>query len=185
MEIDLTAVFTGKISFAEMVANVHKADVSQLIDELYTSLEAILAETSDAAVRFVPQDPAAADQSEQGWSINHIIPHLTATLEECVATSAMLARGVAVQERLRYETPWEELTTLALVQGRLRESQRMVRAFLDAWPDAPHLDVTITRIPQLGPMNAIGICALGIGHGQSHLPQLREAVRQYKTTQAV
>jgi hypothetical protein len=56
----------------------------------------------------------------------------------------------------------------------------MCRAFLDVWPDSPHLDLTITRIPHIGPMNAIGYYLLGILHGQSHLDQLREIMRQAK-----
>lgn len=52
--------------------------------------------------------------------------------------------------------------------------------FLDTWSDAPHLDIAIVRIPRFGPMNAIGIHMLGIFHGESHIQQLHEIMRQSK-----
>src|SRR5690348_15543056 len=90
-----------------------------------------------------PCDLDASDHSEQGWTMSHIIAHLTATLEDAAATAAMLARGVQVEQLLRFETPWQQLSTFQMVKARLQESHRMCRAFLDAWPDESHLHVTI------------------------------------------
>lgn len=59
----------------------------------------------------------------------------------------------------------------------------MCSAFLSAWPDAPHLDETVAPVPQLGPMNAVGLYALGLAHAQGHLDQLREIVRQYNASE--
>lgn len=179
MKIDLDAVYTGQVSYAEMMREVQHADLYRMTDELFDALESILAQATDAAVLFVPRDPAASDHSEQGWTLSHVVTHLTATLEEAAVTAAMLARGVQVEERLRSETPWQKLSTLPMVQARLQESHRTCRAFLDVWPDIPHLNVTMTLIPLLGPIDAVGVCALGIAHGQGHLDQLRETVRQY------
>ncbi len=179
MKIDLDAVYTDQVSYAEMMREVHHADLYRMTDELFDALESILAKATDGAVHFVPRDPAASDHSEQGWTLSHVVTHLTATLEEAAATAAMLARGVQVEERLRSEVPWQKLSTLQMVQARLQESHRTCRAFLDVWPDKPHLNVTMTLIPLLGLIDAVGACALGIAHGQGHLDQLRETVRQY------
>ena len=179
MNIDLEAVHAGQASYADLMRNVRHADLYAMTDELFDALEALLARATDAAVLFVPRDPAAADQSEQGWTLSHVVAHLTATLEEAAATAAMLARGVQVEERLRAETPWQNLSTLQMVQARLQESHRICRALLDAWPDEPHLNVTMTLIPLFGPMDAVGFYALGIAHGQEHLDQLRDTVHQY------
>lgn len=51
-------------------------------------------------------------------------------------------------------------------------------AMLDAWPDAPLLDNTITLIPRFGPMNAVGRDLLGLKHQHGHLPQIAEITRQ-------
>lgn len=91
--------------------------------------------------------------------MSHIVARLTATLEEAAIVATLLARGVQVEDRLQ-------------------ESRRTGRAFLDAWPDKPHFDITRTLLLLLGPMNAIGLYAFGIVHGQEHLDQLRETVRQ-------
>ncbi len=179
MTIDLGAVQAGQVSYADLMRNVRHADLYEMTDELFDVVELLLAGLTDAAVLFVPHDPAASDQSEQGWTLSHVIAHLTATLEEAATIATLLARNVQVEERLRSETPWQKLSTFQKVQARLQESRRTCRAFLDAWPDKPHLDVTRTLIPLFGPMDAIGFYAFGIAHGQEHLDQLRETVRQY------
>lgn len=181
MLVDITAVRSGQISFAEAVRSLKHADLRRALDELFADLESDLVNVDDAATSFTPRDPEATDKSEQGWSVSHVVAHFTATLESTLAGAAMLARGVELKEQLRYETPWESLSTRSKVQARLRESLRMSRAFLDAWPDEPHFDLTVTPIPQLGPMNAIGLSTLGLMHGQMHLDQIREALRQANT----
>ena len=56
----------------------------------------------------------------------------------------------------------------------------MALAMLDAWPEQPHLDVTVTVIPRYGPLNAIGRFVLGLSHANGHIGQVREALRQSK-----
>ena len=178
MLVDFAAIRSGQVSYADAVRTLHLADLRRGLDEFFADLESALVPATDATVFFVPRDPEASDQSEQGWTLNRLVTHCTATLEGSAAGAAMLARGVQVEGQLRYETPWESLSTLREVQARLRESQRMCRAFLNAWPDEPHLDLTVTPIPALGPMNAIGLSAAGIAHAQQHLDQVSEVVRQ-------
>lgn len=178
MSIDMEALRSGRVSIADLTRDIKQTDLRRMTDELFDALEAILTDVKDAAVLFVPRDPAASDQNEEGWTISHVVAHLTATLEGAAAAAAMLARGAKIEGNLRYEVHWESLSTIQLVQARLRESHRMCCAFLDAWPDEPHLDETMTLIPVLGPLNAIGFSALGVMHGQGHLDQLRETIRQ-------
>ncbi len=179
MNIDVAVVHTGQVYYAALMRNIRHTDLYKMTDELFAELELILAGSTAAAVLLVPCDPAASDQSEQGWTVSHVIAHLTAILEEVAIVATLLARGVQVEECLRSEMSWQQLSTFQMVQARLQESRRTCRAFLDAWPDKPHLNVTRTLIPLFGPMNAIGFYAFGIAHAQEHLDQLRETVRQY------
>ncbi len=180
LNFDFTALREGKITFADVVKDVKYSDLRAQTDEFFNTIQSIIAGTTDADVTFLPQDPETQEANGLGWPMSHIIVHLTATIEESAAVAAMLARGVTVEGRLRYETPWESIQTAAQLQARLKESQRMCHAFLDAWPDAPHLDVTIIRVPALGPLNAIAMYMLGIFHGQTHFNQLRNTVQQAK-----
>lgn len=132
----------------------------------------------DAAVVVVATDPA--EDGAPGWTLGHVIVHLTAGLEENAGRAATLARGAEVTGRPRYETPWEEVTTAAQVRQRLAESRRMTHAFLDAWPDAPHQD-NMHEHPYFGPTNAVAYHILGITHGRGHLAQLEEIRRQAAT----
>jgi hypothetical protein len=54
----------------------------------------------------------------------------------------------------------------------------MRKAMLDAWPDEPHLDVTYTPYPRLGPINAVTRFIFGLYHDNDHLGQLKEIMRQ-------
>lgn len=178
LKLDPAAVFSGKQSYAEAVRDVSYSDLYAYTDELYNEIEAIIADATDAAVSFVPRDPASKEGEERGWTLGHVIAHLTATNEGAAAGAAMMARGVVLEQRLRYEVDWETITSGEQVRERVRESHRMCRAFLDAWPRVAHLEVEATPIPQLGPMNAIGSYVLGFLHAQTHLEQLREIMRQ-------
>ncbi len=178
LKLDPEAIFSGRQSYADAVREVRYSDLYTYTDEVYNEIGAIIANTNDVAVSFVPHDPASEEGGEWGWTLGHVIAHLTATYEEAAAAAAMMARGVNLEQRLRYEVPWETITSAEQVRERVEESHRMCRALLDAWPKAPHLEVEFTHIPQLGPLNAIGRYVLGIFHAQSHLEQLREIMRQ-------
>ncbi|MEO7020369.1 MAG: DinB family protein [Ktedonobacteraceae bacterium] len=178
MIVDFAAVRAGQISYADATRTLQHADLCHATDELFAELESALAHATDATISFVPRDSAATDDNEQGWTVSHVIAHFTSTLEGTAAGAAMLARGVKLEGRSQYETPWESLSTLRMVKARLQESHRMCNAFLSAWPDEPHLDLTVEFIPAFGPMNAIGLDALGIAHAQQHLDQIRDVVRQ-------
>ena len=144
-------------------------------------MESALGDATEEDVAFVPHDPAAQDDNERGWTIAHIVAHLTATCEEGAVSASILARGATPEGRPRYEVPWETLTTLDQVRGRLAESRRMSNAYLAAWPDVPHLNHTHVLIPRFGPLNAIARHAISLLHGQGHADQIAETVRQAHT----
>ncbi len=179
---DFAAVREGRLPYAEAVRDLDQAALRRLTDEIYDAMGAIVAGATDAAVGFAPHDPALTDPAERAWTLGHVVVHVTAGCEESAAVAAMLARGVPVPEgpagRSRYETPWETILTARQVFDRLAESRRMCQAFLNAWPDEPHLDLTYTLIPRFGPLNAVGRYALGLFHADAHLEQLREIMRQ-------
>jgi len=180
MVFDTEAFRSGKASYADLVRDITHSDLYRFTDEYFSTIKPIVADVTDRATTFVPRDAALKDPGEQAYTLGHVIVHLTATLEESASIASVLARGIAFDGRLRYEVPWESIHTAQQIHERLKESWRMCRAYLDAWPDAPHLDITIMRIPHFGPMNAVGMYMLGIMHGEAHIEQLREIMRQAK-----
>jgi len=189
--IDLGPVFRGETSLAQVTAGLGRDDLRTMTNEMIDLQKAALEGITDADVTFVPVDPAAKDDAassatevELPWTLSHVVAHTTASSEEGAATALTLARGIVVESRSRYETPWETFSTVEQVLARLDESRRMRLSMLDAWPDQPHLDVTYTPIPPLGPLNAITRFALGLGHDHAHLGQLREIAAQVRRARA-
>lgn len=184
--LDFSAVKSGSQSFADMAAGLTKADLYRLTNEMIDVMYEIVVDAVDADVTFVPVDPNANDtfgkpeEATLAWTLGHVVVHATASSEESAALALVLARGLPVEGRSRYETPWESVTSIAQVRQRLEESRRMRQAMLDAWPDEPHLDTIMTYsfFPQAGELNAIGRFILGLYHDADHLDQLREIVRQ-------
>ncbi|GCE15930.1 DinB family protein [Tengunoibacter tsumagoiensis] len=188
--IDFSPIKDKKQSFAALAAGLTKADLYAATDEMVDTIEAIISEATDADVVFVPVDPNANDQfgipeeKDLAWTLGHVIVHVTASSEESAALALTLARGLPVEGRSRYETPWESVKTIVQLRQRLAESRRMRKSLLDAWPDEPHLDVTYSPFPQAGELNAIARFILGLYHDADHLDQLREIVRQAKEARA-
>ena len=182
--LDFTGVDNGSQHIADVAANLTKADLYQLTDEMIDTTLAIIADAVDADVTFEPEDPYANDpfakpgEVARPWSLGHVIVHTTASSEEFAVLALTLARGLSVEARSRYETPWESVTTVAQVRQRLEESRRMRKALLDAWPDEPHLELTYTLSQRSGAINAIGPFIAGLYHDTSHLEQLKEIMRQ-------
>ena len=185
--LDFSAVSRGEQTLADLSRDLTLNDLRNLTDEMFDTVLEIIADATDADVVFVPEDPAANDTfaSSEGelqiaWTLGHVVVHATASNEEAAAIASSLARGVLFEGRSRYETPWETMQTLEQLHARLAESQRMCQSFLNSWPDEPDLELSVTPIPQFGPMNATARYLLGMLHQQSHLDQLRDIMRQAK-----
>lgn len=175
LSLDFEAVKSRQQSAPEQFAQVQFDDLPNLTRELYDRLDSLSAGLSDQQVTFIALDPA--QDNEPGWNLAHIILHITASAEEGMALGSSLARGVEFTGRSRYEPDWEAVTTAAEVAQRLAESRRMTIAFLETWPDAPHLENTYQH-DFFGPMSAMSHATLGLYHGQSMLAQVEEIVRQ-------
>lgn len=185
--LDFDGVRQEKQTLAELADSLSKADLYRLSDEMIDTVLGIIEGATAADVVFVPQDPAANDtfgKSEEAslaWTLGHVVVHATASSEEAAALSAVLARGIEIEGRSRYETDWQTVHTVAQLHQRLEESRRMRRAFLDAWPSEPHMEVVFVPggpIARFGPMNAIARFLFGMLHEDSHLEQMREIMRQ-------
>ena len=189
MHIDFSPVSDRSIKYADLAEQVSKADLQKASDESIDRMLALLGDLDDAAIVFDPvdnnaDDPYAAEgEREIGWSLGHLVAHVTASSEEGAAFSSLLARGVPAEERPRFETPWRDVTTKAQCVQRLEESRRMRNAYLNTWPDEPHLDVYRQGMPErfenyTGKLNAIGCFLLGLGHEVGHFEQMQDVKRQ-------
>ncbi len=181
--IDFTSVRSGETSFAVLAGDLTVADLHELVDEMADLVLSSITGAMDEDVNFMPRDPQAnhnpeGDDSEQGWTLAHVVAHTTAGGEETTAQATSLARGVPVEGRSRFEVPWETIQTVEQLRNRIEESRRMRHALLNAWPDQPHLELNHTPVPRFGPLNAIAYVLLGLSHEETHLSQLREIMRQ-------
>jgi DinB superfamily len=182
--LDLTPIRDHSQTIAEFSQSLTKADLQKYTNDMIDTELDIIANVTDADVVFVPVDPQAKDtfgkpeEQDMAWNLAHVVVHATASSEEGAALSSSLARGLLVEGRSRYETPWQDVTTVAQLHQRLEESRRIRLAFLEAWPDEPHLD--LIQELSFGKFNAISRFLIGLLHEDSHLEQLREIVRQAK-----
>ena len=197
MLIDFSPIASQAIKMAQFAQSF---TLDQLRDGTNASINHILGiirEADDRTVTFVPHDPhaydpyAAPDEQHIGWTLGHIVAHVTASSEENAAVASVLARGIAYprEPRLRYETPWRELTTKLAVVQRLEESRRIRLGYLAAFPDKPNLtvlrEVSERSLERHGPQNAIATFLLGLNHESQHFDQMREALRQAQAAASV
>src|SRR4051794_9543908 len=146
--LDFTPVRNKELQMSQLVAALTPADLRSLTNEMIDTMLGQIAESTDADVTFVPEDPGAHDSAaateaelDIAWTLGHLIVHVTASSEEAAAIAAELARGVVPYRggRSRSEVQWETVTTIAQCRHRLEESRRMRLASLDMWPDQPDL----------------------------------------------
>jgi len=191
--LDFTPVRNKEITLAELCQGLTVPDLHRLTDEMVDTQLALIAASTDGDVVFVPDDPEAHDtfasveaEVNLAWTLGHVIVHTTASSEESAAIAANLARGVAVENRMRYETPWESVTTVSQLHQRLEESRRMRHAFLDAWPDRPDLENTYIPYPaKPKPRNAVMQFVSGLSHDDSHLGQIKNILQQAQAARQV
>jgi len=176
--LEFSSVFSGEQQYSDLMKGITTADLPRLSNEILDAVDDRLDGLTDADVTFVSRDPNPDDLEAEGWTIGHVIVHLTAGLEESAALGATLARGVEITGRSRYESPWETVTTERQVRERLAECRRMVLGYLGVWPDLPHLDMSHTQVEFFGPMDAIGVHLMGYMHATMHLNHLAEIRRQ-------
>ncbi len=191
MKIDFSPVNRGDMFLIDFVHQFTLDDLRAMTHHSINTMLEIVAGLDDAQLTFIPDDPDAHDpyatteeEKHVGWSLAHIVAHVTASSEEGAATSSLLARGVTTSERPRYETPWRDLKTREQVVQRLEESRRIRLAYLDTWPDQPFLDVYRDVSPRftekVGLMNAPAAFMFGLKHEIDHHEQMRDVAAQLR-----
>ena len=190
MIIDFSSVSNKDVKLINFAKGFTVAEMRTAANESVDYLLDLIKDLDDADVTFDPEDPEAHDphavegEENIGWNIAHLIAHVTASTEEWAAYSSILARGIAypAEPRLRYETPWKDITTKAQCVQRLEESRRIRNGYLDTWPDEPNLDVLRDLSPRFiehfGNFNAPAAFLFGLMHELGHYAQIEDAKTQ-------
>lgn len=193
MKIDFSQLDGQSVKMSDLQERYSHADLIHATHTMIDTMLDLIKDIPDSYVTFQPEDPDAYDadaateaEKYMAWTLAHVIVHATASGEEYAANGATLARGVEVNGRNRYEVDWQTVTTTTQLLQRLEESRRMRLAFLNAWPDEPHLtNFWRKREDKWGALNAIGYTMVGLKHDTDHLGQIAEIVRQAKAAEPV
>jgi hypothetical protein len=188
--IDFSPIQSGELTFYELGKRLTVEDLKAATHASLDRILDILGDATDAEMVHLPDDPLANDpdaipgEETIGWSLAHLVAHVTASAEEQAAVASLLARGIPYvrEPRLRWETPWLAFQTREQVLQRVAESRRMRIAYLDAWPDTPHLnvnrEVSERFLEKFGPQNAPATLLFGLSHEDGHTEQLRDVRAQ-------
>ena len=184
----LKIAFTTGTRVADIQDKYNHADLIEATNEIIDLVIGWVKDLPDSFVTLVPQDPDAHDSSAatekevtMAWTLGHVIVHMTASGEEATALASFLARGVMPEGRSRYETHWTTVLTIQQVLDRLEESRRIRLAYLNTWPDQPHLNLLMEAGEKhWGRRNAVGRVFSGLKHDYDHLGQLRDIIEQAK-----
>lgn len=188
MLIDFSLIRNKEMKMLEYSERFNINDLRAATNAYLDAILDIIGTANDAQFVHNPIDPNADDpyaiegEENIGWNLAHLALHVTATLEEGAAFSSILARGIAIGGRLRSEPYWKIVTTRAQVLERIEESRRMCLAYLDTWPNQPHLD-TFREVPpqyleRVGQVNAPAAYLNSLMHFDNHLDQFRDVVEQ-------
>jgi uncharacterized damage-inducible protein DinB len=190
MLIDFTPVDNNEMKILEFSRRFTAAELKAGTHASLDHILALIGDADDAQIAFEPHDPnandphAVAGEEAIGWTVGHLVAHVTASSEEWASYGSILARGIVypAEPRLRYETPWREMNTRAKVLQRIEESRRIRTGYLDAMPDEPRLDVfrelSERFVERVGEMNAFACVLFGMRHEWGHYAQIAEALRQ-------
>ena len=190
--IDFSPLRRREVSLQDLANGLTTGDLAKLTQEMCELQLALIAGAEDADVVFVPDDPEANDTFAAtpedvglSWTLGHVVVHATASSEESAALALVLARGLPVEGRSRYEVPWQLATTVEFIRNRIQESLRMRLSMLNAWPASPHLENFYAPYEGRPPMNAFGRFLSGLSHDDSHLDQIRKIMYQGKQRRSV
>jgi hypothetical protein len=189
--IDFGPLRRREASLQDLAKDLTRDDLARLTREMCSLQLAAIEDAADVDVVMVPDDPEAndtyaANPEDVGlsWTLGHVVVHTTASSEESAALALVLARGLPVSGRSRYEVPWEQARTAEFIRHRIEDSLRMRLAMLDAWPADPHLDNFYSPYEGRPPMNALGRFLGGLAHDDSHLEQMRKIMGQARLRRA-
>ncbi len=197
MSFDFAPVENHEMTLLQYSESFTIEDLRAITNQSIDTLLKIVQGLNDTQVTFLPHDPEADDpyakpgEEKIGWSIAHLVVHVTASSEEWATYSSFLARGIPypAEPRLRYETEWKTVTSTAQCIQRLEESRRIRLGYLAAWPDQPNLEVKRELSPRFiekfGQFNAPACFLFGLKHEFGHYAQFREVARQAKAASPV
>jgi uncharacterized damage-inducible protein DinB len=190
VSFDFAPVENHEMTLLQFSQNFTVEDLRAATNESIDTLLKIVSGLNDDQVAFLPYDPEANDpyakpgEEKIGWSIAHLVVHVTASSEEWATYSSFLARGIPypAEPRLRHETEWKTVTTTAQCIQRLEESRRIRLSYFNAWPDQPDLETKREMSPRFiernGQVNASACVLYGLKHELGHYAQFREVARQ-------
>lgn len=190
--IDFQPMRRREVSIQDLATGLTRADLGHLTEEMCSVQLSLIEDARDEDVVMVPDDPDAndtfapiAEDVGLAWTLGHVVVHATASSEESAALALVLARGLPVIGRSRYEVPWAQARTAQSIRHRIEESLRMRLAMLAAWPDEAHLDNFYSPYEGRPPMNALGRFLSGLAHDDSHLEQIKQIMNQARQRRAV
>jgi hypothetical protein len=190
MLINFQPIYNGEKSLGDLAGEFSNADLVAALNSYVDFTIEVIESVDDTQVTHIPHDPDADDpyaasdaDRHAGWSLVHLVMHVTASAEEAAAFSSILARGIAIGGRLRSEQDWRQVTTCAGTVARLEECRRICLAYLATWPDRP--DVTTVRImPEhltwMKPNAPVSFLA-GLMHWHKHVNQFRTVAEQARS----
>jgi hypothetical protein len=183
--IDFEPYRRRELSLQDLADPLTSDDLAALTREMCALQLSLIEDAEDPDVVFVPEDAEANDTFAArpedvglSWTLGHVVVHATASSEESAALALVLARGLQVDGRSRYEVPWEQARTVAFLRHRIGESLHMRLSMLAAWPDQPHLENFYSPYEGRPPMNAMGRFLGGLAHDDSHVEQIRKIMVQ-------
>jgi hypothetical protein len=187
MLINFQPVYNKEKTLSDLAGQYGNADLREALNNYVDFTVQIINSISDEEAIYIPLDPGANDpyatteaERHVGWSLVHLVMHVTASAEEAAAFSSILARGIAIGGRLRSERDWRQVATCAEAVARLEECRRICLAYLSTWPDQPDLDTTRIMPDNMSWMkpNAPIQFLAGLMHWQAHVEQFQKVVEQ-------
>ena len=189
MVLDFQPVFQRTITLAEFAAQYNNSDLADALNAYVDLTLQVIGSVSDLEATFIPSDldaddPYATDEADRhiGWSLVHLVTHVTASAEEAAAFSSILARGIAIGGRLRSERDWRQVTSCALAVARLEECRRICLGYLASWPEPPDL-ATVRILPENATWpapNASVSFLFGLMHWHTHIAQFQKTMAQVR-----
>ncbi len=195
MLIDFQPILAKEKTLSDLAKEFNRRSLGDALTSYVDFTRQVVENTpSDELAAAIPDDPLADDPhaaSEEerhvGWSLVHLVTHVTASAEEGAAFSSLLARGIAIGSRLRSEQDWRQVKTRAAAVQRLEECRRICLGYLAAWPDQPDL-AAVRLMPEhlswLKP-NAPVSFLHGLLHWHLHLEQIQLAAGRAAARPAV
>lgn len=192
MIIDFQPILMKEKNLLDLASGYTQTD---LIDTLNWyidfTMNVVVNTTSDKQATDIPIDPHADDpyaaseeERHMGWSLVHLVTHITASAEEGAAFSSILARGIAISGRLRKEYDWRRVTTRTFALQRLEECRRICLGYLATWPDQPDFSTLrimpehLNRLKANAPVSFV----YGLLHWYNHIEQIQNASGQVRET---